>query len=353
MPGPLAGVRVVELAGMGPAPLGCRLLSDYGADVVRIRRAAEDARGLDGLGRDRPSLALDLKVPEDRSTLLALIAVADVFVDCYRPGVAERLGIGPNDLIALNPRLVYARMTGWGQTGPLVHGAGHDINYLAVTGALAVIGEHGGAPVPPLNLLADYGGGSMFLVAGVLAALVERQTSGAGQVVDVAMVDGASFFLTYVQDEVSRGRWVEQRGSNDLDTGRPYYATYRCADGEYVAVGALEEHFYEVLLEMLGIEHPQGQKDEAAWPELRAKLAAAFATRARDEWADLFAGTNACVSAVLWPSEARTHVHAVARDAFLRDEPGPAPRFSRTPTVRTYDADADALLARWDVATPP
>jgi alpha-methylacyl-CoA racemase len=267
--------------------------------------------------------------------------------------VAERLDIGPDELCALNPRLVYARVTGWGQQGPLARGAGHDINYLAVTGALAVVGERGGPPVPPLNLVADYGGGSMFLVSGVLAALVERATSGRGQVIDVAMVDGASYFLTYVHDEVTHERWVEQRGSNDLDTGRPYYRTYECADGEFVAVGALEEHFYDLLLRTLGVQHPAGQRAVAAWPELTATLAAAFRTKTRDEWAAVFAGTDACVSPVLWPSEARAHPHAVERRSFVADEPGPAPRFDRTPAERRCDGDAGALLCRWGVAPSP
>jgi alpha-methylacyl-CoA racemase len=350
VPGPLAGVRVVELAGIGPAPLACRLLSDYGADVVRITRPGEKGAGADHLGRDRPFLGLDLKSTDGLARLRELVAVADVFVDCYRPGVTERLGIGPDDLLAENPRLVYARMTGWGQTGPLRLGAGHDINYLAVTGALAVIGEHGGAPVPPHNFLADYGGGTMFLLSGVLAALVERQASGQGQVIDVAMVDGASYFLTYIQDELTQGRWVQERGSNDLDTGRPWYATYRCADGEYVAVGCIEEHFFALMLQMLGLDRPQGQGDPATWPALRAELAATFATRTRDEWAALFAGTDACVSPVLWPDEARSHAQAVEREAFIKDEPGPAPRFSRTPPQRTYDEDGDALVARWRTA---
>jgi alpha-methylacyl-CoA racemase len=337
--GPLAGVRVVELAGIGPGPYACMLLADMGADVVRVERPGGGGLSLasyDVLDRGRRSVAVDLKSPAGTEVVLRLVEQADVLVEGFRPGVAERLGIGPEVCLGRNPRLVYGRMTGWGQDGPLAPRAGHDIDYAAVTGALAAVGEPGGKPVPPLNLVADFGGGALFLVTGVLAALVERSGSGRGQVVDAAMVDGVTSLLSMFYGLRHAGLWRDERGTNLLDGGAPFYDTYRCADGGYVAVGALEPQFFAALLHTLALDDVPAQHDVARWPELRQRLAEAFLTRTRDEWAAVFDDVDACVAPVLTLGEAASHPHVAARGLVVeRDgvqQPAPAPRFSRTPS---------------------
>jgi alpha-methylacyl-CoA racemase len=344
--GPLAGIRVVEVAGIGPAPLGCMVLADLGAEVVRVDRSSGPGLSLvpyrkDILARGRRSVAVDLKAPRGPDVVRRLADRADVFVEAFRPGVAERLGIGPDDLLARNPRLVYARMTGWGQDGPLAQRAGHDIDYASIVGAIGAIGEPGRKPVAPLNLVADFGGGSMFLVTGVLAALLERTTSGKGQVVDVAMVDGVSTLLAMLHSHRAAGSWQDKRGSNLLDGGAPFYDTYECADGEWIAVGAIERQFFAELVRVLGESTPglseqlPGQHDVVRWPEMRALFERTFATRTRDEWATLFDGVDACVAPVLSAGEAPSHPHVAARETLVDIDglvqPAPGPRFSRTP----------------------
>jgi alpha-methylacyl-CoA racemase len=338
--GPLTGIRVVELAGLGPAPFACMLLAELGADVLRVERPGGRPGVMppevDVLNRSRPCAVVDLKTPAGRDVLLRLVESADVLVEGLRPGVTERLGIGPDECRDRNPRLVYARMTGWGQTGPLATTAGHDINYLGLTGALHAIGP-AGKPVPPLNIGADFGGGAMFLVVGVLAALLERAGSGQGQVIDAAMVDGASSLVTMVHGMLSAGLWQDRRQANLLDGGAPFYDTYACRDGEHVAVGAIEPQFYAELLERLGLTGalPGGQLDVAHWPDHRRLIAEVLATRTRDEWAAAFAGSDACLTPVLGLAEAAAHPHLAARGTFPEcdgvPQPGPAPRFSRTP----------------------
>jgi alpha-methylacyl-CoA racemase len=359
--GPLTGLRVVELAGLGPAPYACMLLAELGADVVRVDRPRGGSLIVDpekdALNRSRPSVAVDLKSPAGRDVLLRLLDDADVLVEGLRPGVLERLGLGPDEALARNPRLVYARMTGWGQDGPLAERAGHDINYLGLTGALHAIGT-ADKPAVPLNIGADFGGGSMFLLVGILAALFERGTSGRGQVVDAAMVDGASSLVTMIYGMLGAGLWQDRRAANLLDGGAPFYDTYACADGRHVAVGALEPQFYAAFVEGLGLTGalPGGQYDLAHWPEHRRRFAEAFATRTRDEWADVFAGTDACVTPVLGLREAPVHPHLAARGTFVEQDgaslPGPAPRFSRTPgavrgPARRPGADTTAVLTDW------
>jgi alpha-methylacyl-CoA racemase len=340
--GPLSGVKVVELAAIGPAPFGVMLLADLGAEVVRVDRAAA-ARGevgmeamMAGLSRNRRSVAVDLKSEEGREVVLRLVADADVLVEGFRPGVAERLGIGPEDCEAVNPRLVYARMTGWGQQGPLAPRAGHDIDYAAIAGILHTVGRPDDPPPPPVNYLADFGGGGAYLAMGVMAALLERERSGRGQVVDAAMVDGAASLTAFVHGLRAIGAWNDERGTNLLDGGAPYYDTYRCADGRYLALGALESQFFAELCEGLGIDAEEfPQLDQASWGEQKKRIAEIVATRPRDEWAEVFEGTDACVAPVLELSEAPEHPHNVAREAFVDvdgfAQPAPAPRFSRTP----------------------
>jgi alpha-methylacyl-CoA racemase len=365
--GPLAGLKVVELAAIGPAPHACMVLADLGADVVRVERPA--GRGIqlsgsvDQLQRGRRSVAADLKSEDGRALVLSLAERADVLVEGLRPGVAERLGVGPDECLARNPKLVYARMTGWGQNGPLADRAGHDINYIGLTGALHAIGRKGERPVPPLNLVGDFGGGSMLLLVGILSALWEAQRSGEGQVVDAAMVDGASLLTQMVWSFRGLGVWKDERGVNLLDGGAPFYDTYTCADGRHVAVGALEPQFYAALLEGLEVE-PDGlphQMDQSGWPKLREAFTERFASRTRDEWAATFAGTDACVSPVLTFAEAAEHPHNRERETHVEIEgvvqPAPAPRFSRTapPTPSAPPepgADTEAVLADWGVRRP-
>ena len=342
--GPLHGVHVIELAGIGPVPFCGMLLADLGAEVVRVDRPlSADGNVPDPLhrvnGRGRQSIAVDLKHPYGAEVVLRLVESADVLVEGFRPGVAERLGIGPDDCLGRNPRLVYGRMTGWGQEGPLAERAGHDINYIALTGALDAVGEPDGPPVPPLNLVGDYGGGALFLTVGVLSALVERMSSGRGQVIDAAMVDGAASLMSLFFELRALGMWPNRRGENLLDGGAPFYRTYRTQDGRFVAVGALEPEFYRELLERLGIdpETLPPQMEPGGWSEIHDQLADAFATKSRDEWVAHFAGSDACVTPVLTMEEAPTHPHLQVRNTFVRTgigvEPSPAPRFSRSRPV--------------------
>ena len=360
--GPLQGVRVVEIAGLGPAPLGCMMLADLGADVLRVDRPTGPGLSLvpfeqDTLTRSRRSVAVDLKAAGGADVVRRLTDRADVFVEAFRPGVAERLGIGPDDLMSRNPRLVYARMTGWGQDGPLADRAGHDIDYASIVGAIGAIGEPGRKPVPPLNWMADFGGGSTFLVIGVLAALVERMTSGRGQVVDVAMVDGVATLTTMVHSMLAAGMWQDRRGVNLFDGGAPFYDTYECADGKYVAVGALERQFFAELVRVLGVaDRVPGQHDMARWPEMRELFAETFRTRTRDEWAALFDDVDACVAPVMGLTEAIDHPHLKARQTLVESDgvvqPAPAPRFDRTPGAvqgppRRPGQDTRAALVDW------
>ncbi|MER7888557.1 CaiB/BaiF CoA-transferase family protein [Micromonospora sp. NPDC094482] len=362
--GPLAGVRVVELASLAPAPFGCMVLADLGADVVRVDRPGGPAAGRlaappgGPLQRGRRVTALDLKSPDGVADLLRLVERADVLVEAYRPGVAERLGFGPETCRARNPRLVYARMTGWGQDGPLAPRAGHDIDYIAVAGALEPLGRAGERPHAPLNLLGDFAGGGMLLAVGVLAALLERERSGVGQVVDAAMVDGSALLTAFLHGMLGTGLWSAPRGRNLLDGGAPFYDTYRTADGGYLAVGALEPAFYAALLAGLGLgDDPDlpAQYDPAGWDELRRRFTERFATRTRDEWTAVFTDLDACVAPVLAPTEAHRHPHNAARGTFVEVggevQPAPAPRFGRTPSpppAPTPDPEPAAeIIARW------
>jgi alpha-methylacyl-CoA racemase len=364
MSGPLAGAKVIELAGIGPAPYACMLLADAGADVIRFDRIGAGPTAAtpstDFLVRSRPSVGIDLKRPEAVELVLGLCEQADVLIEGFRPGVAERLGLGPDDCRTRNRRLVYGRMTGWGQDGPLATTAGHDIDYIALAGSLWPMGRRGERPVPPLNLVGDFGGGGMLLAFGITAALWEAGRSGEGQVVDAAMVDGAASLCTMLFSMLQSGVWEEERGVNLLDSGAPFYEVYETADGRYLAVGAIEPQFYGALVKGLGLaaEELADQNDRTRWPEMKERFAAVIATRARDDWMERFSGTDACVAPVLSPSEAHRHPHNAARSTFVEVDgalqPGPAPRFSRTvsaigrPPPRP-GADTDAALDAWGV----
>ncbi|MCI2416700.1 CoA transferase [Saccharopolyspora sp. K220] len=357
--GPLAGVRVVELAGIGPAPFSAMLLADLGADVVRVDRPTASDNTHDLLNRGKRSVQVDLKHERGAQAVLALAERADVLLEGLRPGVTERLGVGPEQCWAVNPKLVYGRMTGWGQHGPLAATAGHDIDYIALTGMLHAIGRKGGPPQVPANLLGDFGGGAMYLAVGVLAALLEARTSGRGQVVDAAIVDGAAHLGTMLFSMLATGGWRTERGTNLLDTGAPYYDIYETADGEYVSLGALEPQFYAELLDRLGLAGEMPDRDDPAnWPQLRERLADTFRQRTRQEWAEVFANSDACVAPVLSMAEAETHPHIVARETLVRRDgalqPAPAPRFSRTPnppvrSVAASGADAEAVVRDWKI----
>ena len=359
MAGPLQGLRVVELAGIGPGPHAAMILGDLGADVVRIDRPSGAPGGVvkDSMSRNRRIVTADLKSDEGRDLVLKLVAKADVLIEGYRPGVTERLGLGPEQCAAVNDRLVYARLTGWGHTGPRSQQAGHDINYISLNGILHSIGRVNERPVPPLNLVGDFGGGSMFLLVGILAALWERQSSGKGQVVDAAMVDGSSVLVQMMWQMRSSGMWTDVRGTNMLDGGAPYYDTYECADGRYVAVGAIEPQFYAALLAGLGLDAATlpGQNDAARWPELRAVLTETFAGRDRDHWAKVFADSDACVTPVLAFGEVQTEPHITERNTFYEVngglQPLPAPRFSRTaadtPRPALPVTGIEAVLEDW------
>jgi alpha-methylacyl-CoA racemase len=344
MAGPLAGYRIVEVAGIGPGPFCAMMLSDMGADVVRVDRC-QSVRGpapaqppRDVLGRGRRSVALDLKNPDGVETLLDLVAAADGLVEGFRPGVMERLGVGPDICLARNPRLVFGRMTGWGQEGPYAAWSGHDINYIALAGVLAHIGRAGEAPVPPLNLVGDFGGGGMLMAFGIVCGLLEAQKSGKGQVVDAAMVDGAAALMAMFHGMKSAGLYDEEhRGTNLLDTGSHFYDVYECSDGGYVSVGSIEPQFYAELLRLTGLagdEEFAVQMDPQRWPHLKQRLAEVFRTKTRDEWCSIMEHTDVCFAPVLTISEAAEHPHAVARKAFVEQggvmQPAPTPRFSRT-----------------------
>jgi len=339
--GPLAGLRVIELAGIGPCPFGAMVLADLGADVLRIERAEAvpaarpETPSWDLLQRGKRSIGADLKHPDGVELVLCLAERADALVEGFRPGVTERLGLGPDACCDRNPRLVYGRMTGWGQGGPLADRAGHDIDYISVAGALEPIGRAGERPVPPLNLVGDFGGGGMLLALGVMAAVFSAQRSGQGDVIDVAMVDGAALLMTMTWAFRSLGVWRDERGTNLLDTGAPFYDTYECADGKMIAVGALEPQFFAQLLEVMGLraEEEPPQMDRARWPETKRRYAEIFAGKTRDEWARLAEGTDACLAPVLTMAEAAAQPHNVARGTFVEIDgvvqPAPAPRFQR------------------------
>jgi alpha-methylacyl-CoA racemase len=361
--GPLAGYRIVEMAGIGPAPFAAMLLADMGAEVFRVDRREAADLGLPGrdakfdvLHRGRRSIAVDVKAEPGREVVKRLAARADAVIEGFRPGVMERLGLGPDALLALNPKLVFGRMTGFGQNGPLAQAAGHDIDYIALAGVLHAIGRKGEAPVPPLNLVGDFGGGGMFLAFGVVCALLEAQRSGKGQVVDAAMVDGSATLMALTFGLLAQGAWKDERGVNVLDTGAPWYDSYPTRDGKWLAVGAIEKRFYEAFVEGLGLklsELPK-QHDRSRWPELRRRFAETIAARTRDDWERVFTGSDACVAPVLALAEVAHHPHNAARGTFVeRDgvlQPAPAPRFSRTvPEMgappRPAGADTDAVLA--------
>jgi alpha-methylacyl-CoA racemase len=356
-------LRVVELGGIGPAPHAAMIMADLGADVVRVDRPGAFNFPIppgvrDPMLRGRRSVAFDLKLPGERAELMRLIAVADVLIEGYRPGAAERLGVGPDACLAVNPALVYARMTGWGQQGPRAQQAGHDINYIALSGALHAVGRSGERPVPPLNLIGDFGGGSMLVLVGILSALFERNASGQGQVVDAAMVDGAALLTQLIWSWRGVGAWSDERGANLLDGGAPFYDTYECGDGRYVAVGAIEPAFFAALADGLGwtLAADYNHLDRAEWPQLRSRLTEAFRTRSRDEWAEIFAGSDACVSPILTFAEAPGDAHITARETLIELEgivqPAPAPRFSRTVPARPTPAPEPGVhtaevLAEW------
>jgi alpha-methylacyl-CoA racemase len=365
--GPLAGVRVLEFEAIGPGPFCGMMLADMGADVLLVDRPSDPGLGLgrarasDVMLRGRRSVTLDLKSRDGVAAAVLLARKADALIEGFRPGVMERLDLGPDVLLAANPQLVYGRMTGWGQDGPLAPRAGHDINYIALSGVLNAIGRKGEAPVPPLNLVGDFGGGGLMLAFGIVAALLAVQRSGRGQVVDAGMVEGAAVLAAMFSGMLHEGSWTETRGDNALDSGAPWYDTYETSDGRHVAIGAIEAKFYAALLERLGLaaERLPAQHDRAGWPELRRRFAAAFRSKTRDEWCRVFEGSDACFAPVLTFSEARTHPHNVARRAHVSvggvEQPAPAPRFAGTPgAVRRPPPERGALgreaLADWGFA---
>jgi alpha-methylacyl-CoA racemase len=368
--GPLQGLRIIEVAGIGPGPFAAMMLSDMGADVIRVDRSANAMGGdpaappADIFNRGRRSIALDLKSPDGVATLLDLVEHADALIEGFRPGVAERLGFGPEVCAERNPRLVFGRMTGWGQDGPYAPTAGHDINYIALAGVLAHLGREGEKPTPPINLVGDFGGGGMLLAFGVVCALLEAQRSGAGQVVDAAMVDGSAVLMTMMWAFKAMGIWSDERGTNMLDTAAHFYDTYECSDGQFVSIGSIEPQFYLQLLEHTGLaklyeeagdELPH-QMDRARWPELKARLTEIFLTRTRDEWCSTMEGTDICFAPVLTMDEATRHPHNVERGTFVEvagiTQPAPAPRFERTPAeIQRPPAHTgqhtDEILSEW------
>jgi alpha-methylacyl-CoA racemase len=373
--GPLSGIKIIELAGIGPAPFTCMMLADAGAQVLRLERApagaveageefAKSGAGSywDLLNRSRSSVGIDLKNPDALELVLGLVEQADGLIEGFRPGVAERLGVGPDTCFARNKRLVYGRMTGWGQDGPMASMAGHDIDYIAIGGALWSIGRADSAPVPPLNLVGDFGGGGLLLAFGMVAALLEAARSGEGQVVDAAMVDGAASLMTMIHAFHRHGLWNDERGANMLDTGAPFYEVYETADGKWMAVGGIETQFYAELIRGLGLEGdssfpPQMSRDQ--WPAMKARFAETFKSKTRDEWSAIFDGTDACVVPVLSPWEAHLHPHNMARSTFVEVngtvQPAPAPRFSRTPSAISKPpsppgADTISALVEWGVS---
>jgi alpha-methylacyl-CoA racemase len=365
--GPLNGFRVVEMGGIGPAPYACAFLGDLGAEVLRVDRILKAGSEpelppqFDFYNRNKRSIALDLKKPEAVATILKLLAQADVLVEGFRPGVMERLGLGPEACLAANPSLVYARMTGWGQSGPLAKEAGHDINYLALTGALYCLGDDDRPPPPPLNLVADLGGGALYLVVGVLAAAWEAKRSGRGQTIDVAMIDGVTHLMSAFQAYRQQGTWSEKRADNIVDGGAPFYRTYETKDEKYVAVGAIEAHFYANLIDVMGLDSQRmpAQNDRSTWPMMRSVFTRVFASRTRDEWVAAAAGLDACLAPVLTIDEAPLHPQIKSRDVYAMFDglrhPSPAPRFSRTPSELTRPAsrpgaDDHTALADWGIS---
>ncbi len=366
MPGPLAGTRIIEIAGIGPGPFCAMMLSDMGADVIRVERAQNVTGGdpasppADVLMRGRRSVGVDLKHPDGVEAVLSLIESADAIFEGFRPGVMERLGLGPDAALARNPKLVYGRMTGWGQEGPYAPTAGHDINYIALAGALDALGRKDGPPVPPLNLVGDFGGGGMLLAFGLVCGVLHAQRTGEGQVVDAAMVDGAAILMTMFHAFRAMGIWEDARGSNLLDTGAHFYDVYETADGKYVSIGSIEPQFYAELLRLTGLEGEElpWQHDKGQWTSMKERLTAVFKAKTRDEWCALMEGSDVCFAPVLSMAEAPQHPHNVARQTFLELEgvvqPAPAPRFSRTePAVQRPPAHAgqhtDEVLADWGV----
>jgi alpha-methylacyl-CoA racemase len=365
--GPLAGVKILEIAGIGPGPFAAMALADMGADVLRIDRTqnvspdpGEEPPG-DLLNRGRRSVGIDLKHPDGVAALLRLVEQADALLEGFRPGVMERLGLGPDVCLERNPRLVYGRMTGWGQTGPLAHAAGHDINYIALAGTLHGIGRAGEKPLPPLNLVGDFGGGGMLLAFGIVTALFERSRSGVGQVVDAAMVDGAALLMTMMHGFRHLGLWSDERGANLLDTGSHFYDTYETADGEFISIGSIEPQFYQELLRLSGLEGEElpRQMDRRSWAPLANRFTEIFKSKTRDEWCEIMEGTDVCFAPVLSMGEAYEHPHNVARGTFVevagKLQPGPAPRFSRTPAEISRPPShagqhTDDALAEWGFA---
>ena len=360
--GPLKGIKIIEMGGLGPGPFAGMLLADMGADVILVERAGGQfkTRKPDCSRRGKRSIALDLKNPSDIETLLKLVAQADVIFEGFRPGVMERLGIGPEVCLARNPKIIFGRMTGWGQTGPLAHAAGHDINYISLTGALAGIGRKGQKPVPPLNLIGDYGGGGMFLVTGILAALIEVSKSGKGQVIDSAMTDGSAVLMAMFNSLHAMGAWSTTRGSNLLDSGAHFYDTYETKDGKYVSIGSIEPQFYALLMEKAQLDPLTfgNQMDMTNWPKMSEKLEVIFMTKTRDEWCELMEGTDVCFAPVLDFIEAQNHPHNVARQTYIdvdgMTQPAPAPRFSRTMPEVQHGAhaageDSEEILLSWGI----
>ncbi len=363
--GPLAGVRIVEIAGIGPGPMCAMLLADLGAEVIRIDRTEAADLGMkrdpkaDLLNRGRRSLAVDLKTPEGVETVLKLVEKADAFTEGFRPGVTERLGIGPDVCLERNPKLVYGRMTGWGQHGPLATAAGHDINYISLVGALNAIGREGEPPVAPLNLVGDFGGGALYLAMGVLAGIIEARTSGKGQVIDCAMTEGAASLMTIFYAMKAMGRWSEERGTNAIDGGSHYYNVYETKDGKFISIGSIEGKFYAELLEKTGLDKDPdlpGQLDPQGWKQMKSRLGEVFLSKTRDEWCDIMEGSDVCFAPILNLEESMAHPHNQARGSFVTvngvTQPGPAPRFSRTeceiqkpPSIP--GEDTEAVLADW------
>lgn len=365
--GPLEGIRIVEIAGIGPGPFCAMMLSDMGADILRIDRADRVRGGAAGgpswdlLNRGRRSVGVDLKNPDGVALVLDLVERADALIEGFRPGVMEKLGLGPDACLGRNPRLVYGRMTGWGQDGPMAKAAGHDINYIALAGALDPIGRAGGPPVPPLNLVGDFGGGGLLLAFGIACALVERQRSGRGQVVDAAMVDGAALLMTMFHGFRQGGIWKDARGTNMLDTGASFYDVYECRDGGYVSIGSIEPQFYALLVKLAGLEGEAlpHQMDQGRWPEMKERFRTVFLAKTRDEWCAIMEGSDVCFAPVLSMGEAPNHPHNRARGTFVTADgyvqPAPAPRFSRTaPGIQgpaaTPGQHTDAALADWGLA---
>jgi alpha-methylacyl-CoA racemase len=366
MSGPLDGLRIVEFAGLGPAPFAGMMLSDAGADIIRIDRhdratyPPQESPHVDLMNRGRRSVAVDLKNPDGIELVLRLIDQADGLIEGFRPGVTERLGLGPEVCLNRNPRLVYGRMTGWGQSGPLATTAGHDIDYISIAGALEAIGRAGQPPLPPLNLVGDFGGGGMLLAFGMVSAILSAQKTGEGQVIDAAMVDGAAALMTMIYTLRGTGTWQDVRGTNLLDTGAPFYEVYETADGKFISVGAIESQFYAELIRLLELENEElpDQNDQSQWPKLKERFASLFLTKTRDEWQAIFDGTDACVSPVLSIPEAADHPHNQYRGTFTEVagvvQPGPAPRFEGTPSsIRRPPPNpgqhGDEALVEWGV----